>query len=106
MQPVDVSGTPTTTPGNVLAENDTTKSNNVITVTLAPTDIITSSTTTPTQTMASTLVNTGIPIFFSVAAGSLLILAVMTIQSVDALKHRNFTPLPDFLQDELDKLEK
>jgi hypothetical protein len=105
MQPVDVTGAPSTTPGSVLAENDTTKSNTTLSVTAAPT-AGNSSTPTPSQTTADTLVNAGIPILFSVVVGILLILAVMTIRSVDALQHRNFTPLPDFLQDELDKLEK
>jgi hypothetical protein len=106
MQPVDVSGTPTITQGSVLAENDTTKSNNVISVTITPTSAKISDSPTPTQTVSNTLVNTGIPIILSIVVGSLLILSVMTLRSVDAVQHRNFTPLPDILQDELDKLEK
>lgn len=107
MQPLEEqSPTPSTTPGSVLGNTDSKRTNNYInqTPTLSPQD-----TATPTkgQVLAeTTLVNTGIPIAVSLMIGSLLLIAVMTIRSVDAVQHRNFTPLPDYIQDELDKLEK
>lgn len=104
-QPVSITVTPGVS-GAVLAVTGTAKQNNAISVTPSPIpDTPATQPTSVSSTNTNVLAATGIPIIASISAGVLLLVGVMTLKSIDAIRNRNFTPLPDSLQEQLDKME-
>lgn len=106
-QPVNITETlGISSNGAVLAITDTAKQNNAISVTPSPIpDTPTTQPTSVSKTDTNILAATGIPIIASISVGVLLLVGVMTLKSIDAIRNRNFTPLPDSLQEQLDKME-